>query len=252
VIKNGFTIIERMPRLSVWRAPTDNDSPVKGKWYGERLDRLAAKVYGVEKEHGEKSVIFKVKGSLCAPSKEPAVYFTTVYTITPSGEIVIALDAEVRENIEQLPRLGFEFFMPSRCGYLEYFGLGPEENYADLRSHVKMGLYKSTAAQQFFPYLRPQEHGNHGNVKYLSVHDERGRGLEFTSEQPFEFAASEYTAEELTRAAHPHELRKSGFTVVRVDYKVNGIGTGSCGPYTLEKYWLSEKKINFSFKIRVM
>ena len=82
---------------------------------------------------------------------------------------------------------------------LEYYGKGPHENYIDLCHHVKVGYYKSTVTDEYVPYIKPQEHGNHTNVKYLLVCDDDGLGLEFSSKVPFECNASHYTSEELTR-----------------------------------------------------
>ena len=90
---------------------------------------------------------------------------------------------------------------------------------------------------------------NHTNVKYAGVYDIMGRGLLFSTRDKFEFCASHFTSDDLTKALHTNELKARAETFVRIDYKVGGIGTGSCGPYTLDKYLLSEKKINYSFYV---
>jgi len=41
-------------------------------------------------------------------------------------------------------------------------------------------------------------------------------------------------------------------TIVRIDYKVGGIGSGSCGPYAIDKYKLLDKKIQYAFSIMPM
>ena len=94
-------------------------------------------------------------------------------------------------------------------------------------------------------YVYPQEHGNHIGAKLLKM----GRGLTFASNGEFEFNVSEYTSEALTEAAHTDELVKNGRTNIRVDYKVTGIGSGSCGPYTAEKYQMNDEKFTFEFYI---
>jgi len=40
-------------------------------------------------------------------------------------------------------------------------------------------------------------------------------------------------------------------TFLRIDYKVGGVGTGACGPYTFEQYRLTEKRVEFGFRVEV-
>ena len=75
-------------------------------------------------------------------------------------------------------------------------------------------------------------------------------GLSFVAEEEFEFGVSKYTAEVLTEATHIDELVSNGKTNLRIDYKVSGIGSNSCGPELLEQYRLNEKKIHFSFYLK--
>ena len=61
---------------------------------------------------------------------------------------------------------------------------------------------------------------------------------------------SNYSKEELETKMHNYELKKDEFTNVRIDYKVSGIGSGSCGPQLMEKYQMNDTKIKFNFTIR--
>jgi beta-galactosidase len=92
----------------------------------------------------------------------------------------------------------------------------------------------------------PQEHGNHTKTKKLAM----GCGLEFIGDSEFEFNVSEYTSEALSNAMHINELVKNNKTNLRIDYKVSGIGSNSCGPQLLEKYWLKKGKLAFSFFVK--
>ena len=60
---------------------------------------------------------------------------------------------------------------------------------------------------------------------------------------------SEYTTSELDSKTHNFELQKSGAVNVRLDYKVSGIGSGSCGPQLPEKYQMKDKNIHFVLHI---
>ena len=62
----------------------------------------------------------------------------------------------------------------------------------------------------------------------------------------FDFALSKYTAAELDRAGHPHELKESEGIVLRIDDEHHGLGSASCGPDTLEKYQLRMRAFDFT------
>ncbi len=231
--------------LTVWRAPTDNDINIKNKWgwyncwESENFNRLFTKVYDITIE--EKSI--KVKGSLAGVSRRPFLHFEIEYILTNKG-LKTKLYANVRENCIWLPRLGFEFKLPYENDKFSYFGMGDMENYCDLRGFAKMGYYESDADKEYVNYIMPQEHGNHTDTKLLNIKN----SLSFFGN--FEFNVSHYTADMLAEARHIDELKKSDFTNIRIDYKVSGVGSNSCGPVLPEKYRLAEKKICFNFYIK--
>ena len=74
--------------------------------------------------------------------------------------------------------------------------------------------------------------------------------LEFTGDQSFECNVSQYSVDALFKANHTDELVKDGKVHVRVDYKVSGIGSHSCGPALSRKYRLEEKEIAFDFTMK--
>lgn len=243
--------------ITAWRAPTDNDRKIKYKWglfednqSGWNINKQFHKCYTFDWEKKvDGSVAVYVTGSLAGVARAPFAKYKASYAISSSGELTIDIDVDVNELSIWLPRFGFEFTMPNSMENIEYYGKGPHENYIDMCHHAKVGYYKTTVSDEYVPYIKPQEHGNHTNVKYLLVSDDNGLGLEFSSKVPFECNASHYTSEELTRAQHSFELEPSGTTIVRIDYKVSGIGSNSCGPELIEKYRLKEKDFQYSFKV---
>ena len=66
-----------------------------------------------------------------------------------------------------------------------------------------------------------------------------------------EISVLHHSIEALTAAEHTDELKKSDGTQVRIDYKVSGIGSNSCGPELNEKYRLNEKDICFKFILSI-
>ena len=233
-------------RLTAWRAPTDNDRNIKlfwgsyNIWQGENLDKLFSKTYDCRVSRGG----VRVEGSLAGVSRKPFFRYTLEVFVDADGRIFVDLHGNVRENVVWLPRLGFELTLPGKDLPFRYYGCGPLESYCDMRHGSTVGLYESSAEGEYVPYVRPQEHGNHVDVKLLEI----GK-MRFESDHAFECNVSAYSVDALDRAEHTDELVSDGKTHLRVDYKVSGIGSNSCGPELEEPYRLDEKQISFRFMV---
>ena len=248
--KNGKELLKDNVRLTVMRAPTDNEMNIKSKWYltpgniyTEGFNKIFNKCYSCILSGN----ILTVKGSLAAVTKMPFLKYEIKYTFYSDGTVNVALNGDIREDCIWLPRLGFEFKTLYDNSEFSYFGMGPYENYCDMMHHTKIGYFESSAEKEYVNYIMPQEHGNHIGTKLL----EMNKGLSFKSEKGFEFNVSHYSALNLTEAMHTDEIKDEDMTVIRIDYKNSGIGSNSCGPALLEKYRLDEKKIeNFEFSFK--
>ena len=246
LVKNGKELLADRVRLTLYRAPTDNDRKIQGRWghpdprNGENLNLLFSKVYSVTLQENTVAV----DGSLCGISRLPALRYQAHYTVFSDGRIDVSLDAKIRESLFWLPRLGFELALQPENNRFTYYGHGPHESYIDMLHASPVGLYESTAQDAYVPYVRPQEHGNHYGVRYLSVGE-----LQVESQTPFECNVSCYSTEALTKAQHTDELQADGNIHLRIDYKVSGLGSNSCGPVLEEKYRLDEKEIHFAFSL---
>lgn len=245
----GKELLAAPVRLTAWRAPTDNDRKIKiywgsyDAWRGERLDKQFQKVYSCTVSDGG----IRLEGALAGVSRAPYLRFSLECNVGLAGEISFRLHGTVRENAVYLPRLGFEFVLEGENLPFRYFGCGPTESYCDERHAGSVNFYKSCAQDEYVPYVRPQEHGNHTDVRLLEI-----SGLRFESAAPFECCVSQYSTEAVERAAHTDELVSDGKTHLRVDYKVSGVGSASCGPELAEKYRLDEKTIDFEFRASPM
>lgn len=234
------------PRLTVWRAPTDNDKNISFYWgsaciwQSENLDKLFSKIYACRLENGA----IVTDGSLAGVSRAPFFRYRLSARVTSDGKIEIALNGRVRDNVVWLPRLGFEAVLPAGAADFSYYGRGPAENYCDMCHGSRIGLYTSDAAREYVPYIVPQEHGNHTDVRLLDI----GR-LRFTSDGGFCCCISQYDSMALTKAMHTDELKPDGLVHMRIDYAVSGLGSNACGPSLEERYRLNEKSIRFGFQI---
>ena len=247
MIVDGAEQLSGKTQISAFRAPTDNDRNIINKWAnmniweGENLDVALTKIYDLTVSGGK----IVVDASLAGISRVPVFRYKATYSVFADGKIEVNLNGKVRDGAVFLPRLGFEFSLVSSSSKFNYFGMGPYENYIDMHHASKVDFYESDADKEYVNYVRPQEHGNHIATKVLNI----GK-LKFTSVKGFEFNVSNYSVSALYKANHTDELAKDGKIHLRVDYKVSGIGSNSCGPKLMEKYQLREKDIDFSFTIK--
>lgn len=248
IIKNGVNQLAEPVRLTVWRAPIDNERNIRNKWghpntwEGENFDRIFNKVYSFNSESNKLSF----KGSLAGVGRMPFLKYKISYVFSENGEMKLQLDATISDRCIWLPRIGFEFKTNKKNTEFTYFGRGPMENYCDMKYHVTTGYFKSSVESEYVSYIVPQEHGNHAACKELSVIG----GLDFHTEDVFEINVSKYSGEALTKATHIDELYENDYINVRIDYKNSGVGSNSCGPELMEKYRLNEKEIEFSFTVK--
>ncbi len=235
------------PKLSACRAPTDNDRNIRfrwmqmDEWQGENLDKSFVKIYDCRVENDA----ILVSGALSGISRAPVLRFAQKLEVAEDGESTGTLHGTVRSDAIWLPRLGFEWELPGDVTAFSYYGNGPVESYRDMCHAGHISLHEGNAASAYVPYVRPQEHGNHTAVKMLRIGD-----LEFRAAKDMEIQVSRYSTAALMEAEHTDELTADGKTHVRIDYKVSGLGSNSCGPDLEKQYRLDEKEIRFDFSIR--
>ena len=244
-------------RPDFWRAPTDND-------YGAGLqNRLAAwknPTYKLEslKEQGV-GMARQVVAEYSLPELQAKLKLT--YTLTPTGKLVVNQQLTVDEKAKEkpvLPRFGMSLVMPEAFDKIAYYGRGPIENYVDRHASTFLGHYESCVADQYYPYVRPQESGNHTDVRWWGVyHAENGNGLKFYGPAPLEMAALPYLTEDLddgpskdAHQSHSGDLTPRPFTVVHIAQRQMGLGCiDSWGAWPMEKYLIPYANHEFTFVI---
>ena len=235
---------------------------MRADWTAAFYDHVDLRAESCELSTSPSAVTYTVKGLVAAPSRLPLYRATVVYTVTSAG-LHIAMDAtayrkpvnghitwegNLRKEVT-LPRFGFRYTLKGAYGGLSYYGKGPYECYADMDSHVRYGLFHSTVEEQYEPYVRPQECGNHLGTTEINLSGSVQFGV--LADAPLEFSALPYSMEELTAVEHRHLLKKNGNTHLVLSAKVGGIGSQSCGPLPMEKYRLEADHISFAYTLCV-
>lgn len=250
----GVPMLSAATGISIWRAPLDNDRALQPEWNAWYMSTAVTHVYSARViEKTPARAVIEVQCAHGGKSMPPLLRATQRYTVFGSGEIAVEITADVNEKLSCLPRFGLEFLLPAGSEYLRYYGLGPQENYSDMRQSARVGLYDSTVDAEYLPRIMPQDTGNHTAVRWAAVYDQSGRGMLFKAAGPadgFTFSALHYTARDLERAQLTTELARRDETVVHIDYKQHGAGSASCGPMLAEAYRFNEKQFSFRFSFR--
>jgi len=258
---HGDDTLTAGPELSIWRAPTDNDGlklfPLADQkyrtlcpWLQDGLDQLQLKVMTTTAKTEADGAV-RITAQIAGSVKADAAAFKLEQQILalPSGDLLVQNRVAVSDRIHDLPRLGFVLTLPSGFEQLTWFGRGPQENYWDRQCGYPVGRYTSTVAEQYVPYVMPQEHGNHTATRWLTLHNGKN-GLLISTAEELEFNASHFTADDLYAAKHTYDLKPRPETILHLDYHQCGLGTGSCGPSTFPQYRLFPGFYQFNFRLR--
>ena len=242
----GHPILLSGPRLQVWRAATDNDgikgwtgqdNKPLGRWLKAGLDRLQLRASTPKARVLKNGSVELTLGHVgaCAAS-EAAVRHRHIYTIHPDGVIEVVNTFDIDRRLPELPRLGVSLTLPAGFEQLSWYGRGPLENYRDRNRGSMIDRYTSSVTNQYVPYILPQEHGNHTDVRWVTLAHAKTSALQVTTREPLEFSASHFTPGDLFAATHTFDLKPRPETHLNLDYFHSGLGTGSCGPATLPRY----------------
>lgn len=252
LVCDGVEYITRAPRISFWRAMTDNDTGAgyphdMAQW---QIAGKCAKQIGFETKEKQNSL--DVIYTFTAPTV-PAFEYKVTYTAYFDGRLGVRAEYPGVKGLADMPVFAMDFKMKKQYDTFTFYGMGPDENYIDRDNGARLGVYTSNAQDNFTKYLNPQECGNRSGVRYVNVYNENGTGLNFTAnEQPFEMSVLPYSAYELDNALHREELPEPSYTWVRIAAKQMGVGgDDSWGAPVHQEFKLSpEEPMTLSFEIR--
>ncbi len=239
-----------------WRAPTDND-------FGAGMQRQL----NMWRTAGDRKLLSMDVKEVSGAATVSCTYklsivdctFKTDYTLSADGSLRVAVDFNsTRSDLPEMPRLGLLFYLPEQYTILNWYGRGPQENYLDRKDASLIGQYNSTVAEQYHPYIRPQETGNKTDVRWLTLTQTTGYGLKVSGEQPLSFSALNYQAEDLDpgltkKQQHPVDVRPQHQTFLSVDLFQRGVGgLNSWGAQPLSEYRFAAKSYTYAFTLSVV
>ena len=263
------TLLLNGPLFNIWRAPLANDIDPWGSYtysnefftegLGRSIDNqlrtlgmrdLEVQLDLIEARETTSSTIEISLHKYYNSSKmEGAFECREKYYIHPDGSILVDMDIIPHGNMPDiLPRAGLQFELPRSLDALEWYGRGKFETYPDRKTGAKIGIWQSTADEEYVPYIIPQDYGNHSDVRWLEVEDENGHGIRFSFERPANFSYQKYTTDMLSRAVYTYQLQEAEVNTLNLDFEVSGVGGTAIRQ--LEKYRVKPSVLDFSFTLK--
>ena len=241
-----------------WRAPTDND-------YGASLQKKMRvwknpqmNLKSFDKSESKDSVVLTANFEM----PEVKAELMLCYRINAAGEVTVTekMTTDKEAKVADLFRYGMQLQMPASFSKLEYYGRGPEENYIDRHSSSFIGKYEANVKDEYYPYVRPQESGNHTDIRYFSIFNPTtGKGITFEGYAPMECSAIPYLVEDLDAGIekehawgqHSGDLVEKGLVQLHIQQRQFGLGCiDSWGSSPMEKYRMHYQDRCFSFVIK--
>ncbi|MEL7539717.1 MAG: glycoside hydrolase family 2 TIM barrel-domain containing protein [Pseudomonadota bacterium] len=237
----------------LWRAPTDNDGGKPGTrpLFQSKTNEWVA--YGLNAlEPGDPSLDeteYGLKRSQSWQGRDgEAMQHESLWTLY-DGHVRIDESLIVPEAWQDLPRIGVRFELARKYTQLEWLGLGPDESYPDRSSAQMFAVWRSAVADQYHPYVRPQEYGAHEQCRWFSLSDAVGAGFRVTLPSPMSFTARPHHDADLNAAETLAELAARDTSEIHIDVAMRGLGTGACGPDALPQYLVGPGLYKFSWII---
>jgi beta-galactosidase len=253
---HGRPVVAGPIEPTLWRAPTDNDgvaqgwmaevSGVRNHWLAWGLDRLRIEPRGSSVRSTAEGVQVTLRRELHGTTHHAT--HRSVVTVAHDGCVRFDDTITVPKSWHDVPRVGVSLSLDRRFGGLRWFGPGPQETYPDRTAGATVGVWKSKVADQYHPYVLPQEHGHHTEARWFELRDGRDR-VRFDALDRFGFSARHHTDAGLAAAMTIAELQPSDHVDVHIDTAMRGLGTGACGPDVLPDFVVGGGRHRLSWTI---
>ncbi len=249
MLQDGYSV-----EPNFWRAPTDND-------YGAGLQNRFSLWKDADRELKSVSLSGNDQQKTITSVYKMRQLDATLeisYTLSAEGILTVQEKLDVNEQAEQKPqmfRYGMQWVMPANFDQVKYYGRGPAENYIDRKSAARLGLYTAKVENEYWPFVRPQESGNHTDIRYWQMLNASGRGLQFAAQGTMEASSLNYLPQDLddgerkdAHQSHSGDLTPRKLSVVQIQQRQLGLGcVNSWGAWPRSEYQMPWEDRTFTY-----
>lgn len=174
---------------------------------------------------GETRALVEVVREVKFAGNSYGITVLTSYIVDAEGKIKVLVAFNIDPSLKDLQRVGVELIIPEGFETLEYFGLGPGENYRDRKHSAKLGVFKGSVENEHFPFIPPSENGGHEETRWITLMGCEGQIIKITAPIPFHFDVHHNTIQDYKNANHEHELIRRKESYLHIDAAHSGIGS---------------------------
>ncbi len=252
LVKDGRSLLDTPMALNCWRAYIDNECGGFGAYIGGAMEgalvhSMVFGCYEVAVANDSHCVTLTARGKYLPVSHNWGFNTLIEYRVTAGGMVDIGISMDPYGDAPKLlTRVGVCFRLAEEYTHCDWLGRGPVDNYPDRKANAPIGRYTADVETMNFQYDVPQETGNRGDCRELTVW---GGDTALRVEGKFSFSFHDFSQEALHRARHADELDKSSEKYLYIDHLQRGLGSKSCGPDPEPEYEIPMKPFQWSFRI---
>ncbi len=239
------------PRLTLYRAPLDNDTKVKKAWKKAGLDQMVPALESIRTTTAADGHVTVQTTHRYESNAGASVLHDCAYSIFPDGTVLLESFVLPISHLPTLARIGLSLRLRPGLEKLTWYGRGPHENYPDRKTGAAVRLYRSTVDSQYTPYIMPQNNGSRQDVRWCLLSDSTGSGLlAIGASGAFAMTALHFSEADLEQAKHTVELHRRPEIYLTLDARMRGVGNASCGPEILPQYEVRPETTAFAFVLK--
>lgn len=173
------------------------------------------------------------------------------YLVQATGAVDVSYDLTVKDGLPNIPKVGLQTGVNADFTHIEYYGLGPMENYPDRAYGFDLGIYDMDLEEFMEPYLYPQENGNRMDVRWFYLSGKEA-GVLVQGAKPLYMSAWPFSQQHIEESRHWFKLEREEKITLNIDFLQMGIGgndTWTDVSQPLPQYQVPAKNYTYGFRI---
>lgn len=243
ISQKGQTILQKEMALTLDRLPISNDMNVVADRKQKRIGTLFYRCEDLRMTVYEAAAMVVLRQRIMPPAVSWGIELEITLWVTDAGLTVTTKGWFDGEKPLEVPRIGYSLPLNQQIGEIGWYGRGPEESYPDSFANALIGRYQVSRTNWAFPYVVPQEAGNRMDVSWATLTlPASDIGLRLTAIHPLNLNVVGEAGNILGAT--------DGGDEIRIDSRVQALGSNSCGPLPLARYRLYTDPFHFSFTVQ--
>ncbi|MBB1484252.1 glycoside hydrolase family 2 [Tessaracoccus sp. MC1865] len=251
----GRSLVAAPLRVGFWKPLIDNHQQEADEhWTPQHIEIMQNSARNVTWRRDGEAVVVDYEVRVAPPVLDFGMQCRVTWRVGADGVATVAVTGEPYGDYRDIiPRIGVSLEVPGELQQVAWFGRGPGENYPDSKAANTIGFWGTTVDAMETPYVYPQDYGNRGDVRWMTITDEAGNGLHVSrpaDQAPFHFSAWNYTCQDIDDAQHRTDLVRRDNVTLNLNDQVMGLGSNSWGSEVLDAYRTRFEAFDFEFTLR--